>query len=111
MKTPHANYVPTEYEQMLIAADWVSIESLDSEYQEYLQSVKHLQQRFDEYDPLSYISWKSTREEWNRLDADYQAEIQPHYDARPDGNIPWQIRERESSLLRQMDWLETCLGY
>lgn len=107
----HANYVPNEYEQMLIAAGWVTTESLDGEYQKYLSSVKDLQRRFDEYEPLSYSGWLSTREQWSLLDAEYQAEVQPHYDAKPDGNIPWNVREREKQLLSQMDWLETCLGY
>lgn len=107
----HTNYVPNEYEQMLIVAGWVTAESLDGEYQEYLRSTADLQRRFDEYEPMSYNSWKSAREQWNCLDEAYKSEVQPHYDIKPDGNIPWNVRERESYLLREMDWLETCLGY
>lgn len=107
----HENYVPTEYEQLLIAANWITVESLDCEYLEYLASVADLQRHFDEYEPLSYDCWKSKRTDWNGLDAAYQREIQPHYDSHPDGNIPYEVREREKQLLRDMDWIESCLGY
>lgn len=111
MSSKHTNYQPTEYEQMLIAAKWVTADSLDPEYQNYLSSTVDLQRRFDEYEPMSYDGWKSMRENWNRLDSAYKTEIQPHYDGHPDGNISWQVREREKQLLRDMDWIETCLGY
>ncbi len=107
----HTTYTPNEYEQMLIAANWITAESLDSEYQEYLQKVKYLQRQFDDFEPLTYDGWKSTKEQWNRLNTEYQTEVQPHYDTHPDGNIGYKVRERESDLLRQMDWIETCLGY
>lgn len=107
----HVNFVPNEYEQMLIAAGWVTAESLDTEYQEYLRSTVWLQRQFDEFEPATYAGWKSMREQWNCLDEAYKADVQPYYDSKPDGNIPWNVRERESNLLREMDWLETCLGY
>lgn len=111
MGTPHTDYKPTEYEQMLIAANWITIESLDAEYQNYLASTTDLVRRFDEYEPLSYSGWQSFRENWNQLNTAYETEVQPHYDSHPNGNISWQIRDREKQLLRDMDWIETCLGY
>jgi len=107
----HTKYTPNEYEQMLIAASWITADSLDSEYQEYLASTVDLQRRFDEFEPMTYAAWESMREQWNQLDAAYKTEVQPHYDSHPDGNIPWQVRDREKQLLRDMDWIETSLGY
>jgi hypothetical protein len=107
----HTNYTPNEYEQMLIAAGWITAESLDSEYQKYLASTVDLQRRFDEFEPMDYSAWKSMHEQWNQLDAAYKTEVQPHYDRHYDGNIPWQVRDREKQLLRDMDWIETNLGY
>ncbi len=103
MNKKHINYTPTEYEQMLIVAGWITPESCDQEYLKYCGQLG--------MDAMPYSHWLSSREEWNRLDQAYFNEVQPHHDRHPDGNIPAKVREREEILLRDMMWIESYLGY
>lgn len=102
MATAHVNYEPTEYEQMLIAAGWVTIESLDTEYLEYSSGNN---------DAASYSTWQYLRRQLDELNAEYERDIQPLYDATPSGNIGYFERKQEERLLASMSSIEVALGY
>lgn len=90
----HNYYEPTEYEQMLIAAGWVDIESLDEDYIDYESRTT---------DALGYDDWKSLRQEWDSLDAIYLGMISGV------GVVAYSETERQ--LVSRMAQIETQLGY
>lgn len=103
MGTAHANYQPTEYEEMLIAAKWLSIEDVDTAYQEYVHGNS---------DAVRYNTWLSMRREWDELNARYGSEVEPHYSAYSEiTTIPFHIQQLGDQLLREMSDLEIMLGY
>lgn len=87
MKT-HNVYEPNEYEQMLIAAGWITAESCDPEYLDYQRWEVH-------NDQMTYEHWKHLRAEWNRLSAEYEAAAD----------------RRQNQLVDQMSHIEYILGY
>lgn len=97
----HKYYEPTEYEQMLIAARWVSIEDLDPDYLEYVKKTRE--------DVQEYETWQSLRREWDRLNTRYMEEVEPfQLDAE---NFTVQMEALAEDLLAKMSELEYLLGY
>ena len=103
MANPHTYYQPTEEEQQLIVAGWITAESLDKDYQEYLKKA-------DWESLMTYEQWLTCKREWDALDAQYEAEIAPfdHQNAPP---LTPAKEKRQCDLLNQMNWLEIALGY
>lgn len=97
----HKYYEPTEYEQMLIAARWVSIEDLDPEYLEYLKSAPE--------GTTDYEGWQSMRREWDRLNERYTSDIDPLI--REYKQLSSSEEALSSDLLCKMSELEYLLGY
>lgn len=96
-------YQPTEYEQMLIAAGWVTVESLDDDYLEYIASV-------GAYEAASYSTWQSMRNQLAELNAEYETAIEPLYH-KDDYRLSYFEQERGKQLLDSMSDLEVMLGY
>lgn len=97
----HKYYEPTEYEQMLIAAGWVSVETLDEDYLSYIRSNGS---------DMDYSVWVSMKKQWDDLDSQYRAEINPLYER--DGYTLSSLEEkRAQALIRDMSYLEVMLGY
>ena len=94
-------YEPTEYEAMLIAAKWISIEDVDTDYQEYKRK-----NRWD--DEATYDGWLSMRRQWDELNAQYEREVEPHYRAY---TMTPALERLQVELLNRMSQLETWLGY
>jgi hypothetical protein len=106
MGKAHVNYEPTEYEQMLIAAGWVDIESVDPEYGEYIKSMKGQ----SELSVMSHAGWQVTRKMWDEANDQYEKEIQPLYYIQ-DTNLTNAQQNRERTLMGELMWLEYLLGY
>lgn len=102
MSKTHTYYEPTEYEQMLIAAGWVTIESLDTEYQEHATSNN---------DACSYSSWKSLRLRYDELNEQYEKDVEPYYISGNCKPIPYEVEQHGKRLLRAMTDIEIALGY
>ncbi len=66
-------YQPSEYEQMLIASGWVSIEILDINYQSYLQRCHR-----HDVDEMSYQQWVDTEKELVALSEQF-SELETKY--------------------------------
>ncbi len=91
-------FEPTEYEEMLIAAGWVTAESLDSDYVEYQRSAD---------DVLGYECWLDLRREWDSLDSLYMGMINPVGASIAVSGIS----AAENKLVRRMMEIEAQLGY
>ena len=102
MGKSHDYYEPTAYEQMLIAAGWVTAESLDTEYLEYVAGNR---------DAASYSSWQSLRRQWDELNEQYEKHIAPYYRQESDITIPYEMVRLEKQLLGDMSEIEVILGY
>lgn len=106
MGIAHTYYEPTEYEQMLIAANWLSIQDVDTDYQEHVTTMRRRRE-----DELSYSQWLSSKREWDELNATWEAKVQPYCAPYVTLSMPREIEELQDSLLRRMNWLEILLGY
>lgn len=102
MGRSHDYYEPTEYEQMLIAAGWVTPESLDMDYQEYTSGNR---------DAVSYSTWQHLRRQWDELNEQYEKNIAPYYRQESDMTIPYEMVRLEKQLLGDMSDIEVTLGY
>ncbi|MBI5671266.1 MAG: hypothetical protein HZC41_24990 [Chloroflexi bacterium] len=104
----HTYYQPTEYEQMLIAAGWITPESVDLDYLEYVRLI-------GKGDAMRYDEWQTTKRELDELDARWNKEIEPLYAMGGYGDYLIQMNQEqqqlEKQLLREMSWLEVLLGY
>lgn len=104
MNNPHTYYQPTEYEEMMIAAGWVTLADLDDDYQKCPRA------HGDEY--MSYEGWVSMKREWDALNAEYEAWITPFYTGIfHDVPMPRPLQVLQSDLLSRMSYIETVLGY
>jgi hypothetical protein len=99
----HTYFQPNDYDQMLIAAGWVTVESLDDDYQDY--------RRKEGSDALDYSTWLSVKRDWDEANAAYLREFEP--DGRPllDSELTLAQRWRMKELLDRMSWCEQLLGY
>lgn len=93
-----------EYEQQMVAAGFIPVESLDNEYQEYLDSTRYSEEQ------MSYQEWQACRARWDELDAFYRANIEPLYtsDALP---LTYEQKQMEDRYWREVNALEVALGY
>lgn len=100
MSKMHTYYKPTEYEEMLIAAGWVSIGDLDTDYLTYKQNIDY---------PVDYQEWDGMRREWDELNTRYENEVEPHFAGgnKPSLRVEW----LGDDLLSRMSSLECWLGY
>jgi len=98
----HSYYKPSEYEQMLLAAKWISIEDIDDDYRKYAHKNP---------DAMSYSQWVASKQEWDDLNAQFMALEKKHGMGRV-----WQLEDNPDydtahQILEDMGWLEVCLGY
>lgn len=85
---------------MLVAAGWVTIESIDPDYQEHCKLL----------DPMDYQQWTSCKREWDELNDTYNRDFAPLM--TPDSPLLSVEQERDATqLLKQMSHLEWILGY
>lgn len=99
----HTYYEPTEYEQMYIAAGWMSLGDLDPEYLAYKRNEGHA---------MDYEDWTSTRREYDELNTAYKNEIETLYKEHGyDYSLPYELEIRQNELLKDMSRLEVWLGY
>lgn len=96
----HTYYQPTEYEAQLIAAGWVTADTLDPDYVAY---ARH-------NEGMDYDAWLYHKRKWDALDAQYKAEIQPLYD-REGYQLTRHEKCRAQELVKEMSWIEVLLGY
>lgn len=95
----HKYYQPTEYEEMMLAAGWLTMADLDDEYQEYVRK---------DDEPMSYDGWTNCKREWDLLNTTYELIIDPAFRYR---ELVDDERIAQKSLLDRMSWLECILGY
>lgn len=94
-------YEPTEYEAMLIAAGWISMGEIDPDYLAYLRSD------IGRYETMSYQQWLNARQVWDQLNAEFEK-----HDPLANWN-EWGANDAKKEcqrLLKEMGWLESCLG-
>lgn len=101
MGKAHEDYKPTEYEEMLLAANWICLEGIDHEYQEYKRHFGN---------DLSYKNWQYFRRRWNDLNAEYERDVEPHY-KQGATTIPFFVDQTAERLLDEMSDIEVILGY
>lgn len=101
---PHKFYEPTEYESMLLAARWISMEDVDGEYQTYMRNTP-----YPEF-LMTYDEWRGKLNELDELAARYDAEIAPLLTADP-CYLNYEQKRLMSSLCNKMSDIETLLGY
>jgi len=98
----HKYYQPTEHEQQMVAAGWITQEDADPDYQVYLKNAPYDSEG-------SYQEWITMKREWDVLNTQYLTEIQPLIDNGD--NLSASQSRRETELLREMSNLEILLGY
>jgi hypothetical protein len=100
----HNYYQPSEYEEMMIAAGWLTLADLDDDYREYCGALG--------MDAVAYETWVSMKKEWDEYNQRYKVEIQPYYTGdKHDQPMPTEVKSEEQHLLKSMGWLELALGY
>ena len=79
-------------------------DSLADDFQDYCRKLGA--------DAVSYAEWLGMKREWAHLSAAYDREIEPFYIAlKPGFDLDEKVKRRQHQLLRDMDYLETLLGY
>lgn len=99
----HNFYEPTEYEQMLLAAGWVTMADLDTEYMQYLKNTPY--REFT----CTYDQWRANVIELDTLAEQWDCEIAP---LLTEGcYLEYEQKRRMDNLSRAMSNLEFFLGY
>lgn len=91
-------YVPSEYEAMLLAAGWITLEDIDDNYIEYRKRGS-----------MDYHAWKQATEKYEELNEIFYKVIVPHI--REDKPLPAHIETWSKNLEEKMSEIETILGY
>lgn len=104
----HKYYTPTESEQQMIVAGMVTIESLDEDYQEYVTKAPYVA----DGEVCAYEQWQRMKRSWDELNQEYEATIDPYYTgSKHDQELPYELKQRQNYLLREMSFYEVALGY
>lgn len=101
----HRYYEPTEYEQILLAAGWVTMEDLDPDYLDY-------KRKYDGHpaEILDYANWTVTKHELDALFLRWETEFSPLL--TPEAPyMGWQQRKQLDQIMRDTAYLEILLGY
>lgn len=105
-------YVPSEYEEMLLAAGWVTLADLDDQYIEYRKRAEYISFHCVKNEFLmDYSTWKSEIALMEHLNQRYQNEVDPFYRADNDAPIPEHIQALHKEIVDQISEIETILGY
>lgn len=105
MAQGHTYYEPTEYEQMMLVAGWVKMEDIDPDYQRFLKTTP-IEPEF-----ARHIDYERMKRDWDALNAQYQAEVEPYYATVTGVPVPDDIVEKGTRLVKQMGELEYLMGY
>lgn len=103
-------YVPSEYEEMLLVAGWITLEDVDDQYIEYRKrATRYAYGNVYNDHLMSHYDWTTMLLRKRKLDTRYMMEVEPYY--QNNWEVPEHIQKLHHKLIREISEIETVLGY